>query len=207
MAVRHSSAVNAIVPAARARYLADITEQVDLGTMVVVLPWHNPVRVAEDDNMLDAFLGDSAPSHLMTREAFQSIHNVLAPNGTLVINSFGKLEAGEDFLATSLYRTLKSVFKSVVCHFNGKSNFFYVASDQENLQPNSTPNWAAIHYKCRAQTQETFFSRPTIPDDKGIILTDDYNPVDYYDAKNRQTQRRLLALSIRDLTTSSSKEE
>ena len=35
-------------------YLADITTRVDLGTMVVVLPWHNPVRVAEDVNMLDA---------------------------------------------------------------------------------------------------------------------------------------------------------
>lgn len=39
-------------------YIAGITKKVDLGTMVVVLPWHNPVRVAEDVNMLDAFLGD-----------------------------------------------------------------------------------------------------------------------------------------------------
>ncbi len=38
-------------------YIAGITERVDLGTMVTVLPWHNPVRVAEDVNMLDAFLG------------------------------------------------------------------------------------------------------------------------------------------------------
>lgn len=38
-------------------YIAGITKHVDLGTMVTVLPWHNPVRVAEDVNMLDAFLG------------------------------------------------------------------------------------------------------------------------------------------------------
>ncbi len=38
-------------------YLAGVTKSVDLGTMVVVLPWHNPVRVAEDVNMLDALLG------------------------------------------------------------------------------------------------------------------------------------------------------
>ncbi len=38
-------------------YVAGITRRVDLGTMVVVLPWHNPVRVAEDVNMLDGFLG------------------------------------------------------------------------------------------------------------------------------------------------------
>src|SRR5260221_6532457 len=40
-------------------YIAGITKRVDLGTMVVVLPWHNPVRVAEDINMLDSFLGSS----------------------------------------------------------------------------------------------------------------------------------------------------
>lgn len=39
-------------------YFAGITENVDLGTMVIVLPWHNPVRVAEDIVMLDALLGD-----------------------------------------------------------------------------------------------------------------------------------------------------
>ncbi len=38
-------------------YVAGITKQIDLATMVVVLPWHNPVRVAEDINMLDTFLG------------------------------------------------------------------------------------------------------------------------------------------------------
>ena len=39
-------------------YLAGVTDNVDLGTMVIVLPWHNPVRVAEDIAMLDALLGD-----------------------------------------------------------------------------------------------------------------------------------------------------
>jgi alkanesulfonate monooxygenase SsuD/methylene tetrahydromethanopterin reductase-like flavin-dependent oxidoreductase (luciferase family) len=39
-------------------YLAGVTEHVDLGTMVIVLPWHNPVRVAEDLVMLDALLGE-----------------------------------------------------------------------------------------------------------------------------------------------------
>jgi len=38
-------------------YIAGITKRIDLATMVVVLPWHNPVRVAEDINMLDTFLG------------------------------------------------------------------------------------------------------------------------------------------------------
>ncbi len=38
-------------------YLSGVTNNVDLGSMVVVLPWHNPVRVAEDVAMLDMLLG------------------------------------------------------------------------------------------------------------------------------------------------------
>ena len=34
-------------------YMAGRTEKVLLGTMVVVLPWHDPVRVAEEVSMLD----------------------------------------------------------------------------------------------------------------------------------------------------------
>ena len=39
-------------------YVAGVTKKVDVGTMVVVLPWHNPVRVAEDALMLDSLLGE-----------------------------------------------------------------------------------------------------------------------------------------------------
>ena len=39
-------------------YFAGCTETIDLGTMVIVLPWHQPVRVAESIVMLEHFLGD-----------------------------------------------------------------------------------------------------------------------------------------------------
>jgi alkanesulfonate monooxygenase SsuD/methylene tetrahydromethanopterin reductase-like flavin-dependent oxidoreductase (luciferase family) len=38
-------------------YMAGRTERVGLGTMVVVLPWHDPLRVAEQVSMLDALSG------------------------------------------------------------------------------------------------------------------------------------------------------
>ena len=38
-------------------YFAGRTERIDLGTMVVVLPWHHPLRVAEEANMLQNLLG------------------------------------------------------------------------------------------------------------------------------------------------------
>ncbi len=40
-------------------YWAARTEKVDLGTMVIVLPWHNPVRVAEEISMLQHMMGDN----------------------------------------------------------------------------------------------------------------------------------------------------
>jgi alkanesulfonate monooxygenase SsuD/methylene tetrahydromethanopterin reductase-like flavin-dependent oxidoreductase (luciferase family) len=39
-------------------YFAGRTSRVDLGTMVVVLPWHEPLRAAEDIALLDHFTGD-----------------------------------------------------------------------------------------------------------------------------------------------------
>jgi alkanesulfonate monooxygenase SsuD/methylene tetrahydromethanopterin reductase-like flavin-dependent oxidoreductase (luciferase family) len=39
-------------------YFAGATRNVDFGTMVVVLPWHNPVRVAEDIAMLHNLAGE-----------------------------------------------------------------------------------------------------------------------------------------------------
>jgi alkanesulfonate monooxygenase SsuD/methylene tetrahydromethanopterin reductase-like flavin-dependent oxidoreductase (luciferase family) len=40
-------------------YFAARTERVDLATMVIVLPWHNPVRVAEQLAMLQHMAGDN----------------------------------------------------------------------------------------------------------------------------------------------------
>lgn len=37
-------------------YMAGRTSRIDFGTMVIVLPWHDPVRVAEDIAMLDNLL-------------------------------------------------------------------------------------------------------------------------------------------------------
>ncbi len=38
-------------------YFAGCTQRVQLGTAVIVLPWHDPVRVAEEISMLDNLSG------------------------------------------------------------------------------------------------------------------------------------------------------
>jgi spermidine synthase len=145
---------------------------------------------------LDAFVGDSMPSHLMTQEAFQAIHHRLEPNGTLVINSFVSFTAGRDFLGTSLYRTLKSVFKEVVIHASDTGNVFYVASDRTPLLPVRTPRFEEAHESRYTQVRATYANRVEVSSTAGMVLTDDYNPADFRDATNREELRKRLAQSV-----------
>jgi spermidine synthase len=152
-----------------------------------------------DAIILDAFLGDSSPSHLMTREAFAEMARLLGQSGVLVINSFGEFRPGRDYFLASLDKTLRAVFKNVHIHASGNGNVFFAAS-QRDLRLHLRP-----HLKFPADTDldSEFQSATTLappPDpNAGIVLTDDFNPVEFYDAANREQHRRALALSIRDL--------
>jgi predicted membrane-bound spermidine synthase len=150
-----------------------------------------------DAILLDAFLGESSPSHLMSVEAFRAMRNVLNAKGVLVINSFGHLEPGRDFLGASLDKTLKQVFRSVRIHAAPGGNTFYVASEEPKLVMYRQLDMEQVHPVCRKQVAEAFAHTP-LPDPRsGIVLTDDYNPVEYYDAANREIVRRRLALAMR----------
>lgn len=148
---------------------------------------------------LDAFIGDSMPSHLMTREAFQAIRDHLEPGGTLVINSFVSFIPGRDFLGTSLHRTLRSVFKEVAIHASDTGNVFYVASDRTPLEPVRTPGFQEAHESRYSQVRATYANRITVAPELGLVLTDDYNPADFRDATNREELRRWLAQSMAGL--------
>jgi spermidine synthase len=158
----------------------------------------NRCRKQYDAVVLDAFLGDSSPSHLMTREAFESIRRVLKADGVLVINSFGDLASGQNFFAASLYRTLSTVFASVRMHGTGNGNLFFVASASPalNLNPVST---ADAHPEVRRDVEVCLGSTLSVDPRDGLVLTDDFNPVDFYDAANRERHRRALAFSVRRL--------
>jgi len=155
-----------------------------------------------DTILLDAFLGDSSPSHLMTREAFDSMRRLLKPGGTLVINSFVGFRSGKDFFAASLDKTLKAVFKSVRIHATNPeetSNVFFVASDKPELHIVAQPDLAQVHPDRRDLVKAAFDSLTEANPRNGIVLTDDYNPVEFYDAANREVIRRGLAMSMRSL--------
>jgi len=159
----------------------------------------NRCRKQYDVVILDAFLGDSSPSHLLTREAFASIRRVLRPGGTLVINSFGHLEEGRDFFTASLNKTLKAVFPSVRTHTSGDGGMFFVASDRPHLDFLREPDLTHVHPDVLRDTEATYAGVVEPSPDSGRVLTDDYNPAEFYDAHNREDLRRRLAMAARQM--------
>jgi spermidine synthase len=145
-----------------------------------------------DAVILDAFLGDSSPSHLLTKEAFSSMHRVLRPGGVLVINAFGDLEPGRDFFAASVKKSLSAAFRSVRIHSNDDGALFYVATDRTPANFIHQPSFQGMHPDVVPRARETYAGIvDTMPED-GRVLTDDFNPVEYYDAKNREELRKRL---------------
>jgi len=124
------------------------------------------------------------------------MRHVLRPGGALVINLFGNLEPGRDFLAASLDKTLKSVFPGVRIHANGSGNMFFVATDRAAPEFVHAPNLDGLHPDVETDAQEAYndIVEP-IPED-GRILTDDFNPAEFYDAHNRERLRRQLAAAF-----------
>ena len=157
---------------------------------------------------LDAFLGEASPSHLMTREAFTAMRRVLKPGGTLVINSFGNFNPGHDFFTTSLYKTLTNVFPSVRIHTATGGNTFFVATDRAELSFVHAPDTSRVHSSQSSAAASAYagiiepgrdYRGLSLHPEHGRVLTDDFNPVDFHDAANREAIRRSLALSMKSL--------
>ncbi len=152
-----------------------------------------------DAVILDAFLGDSSPSHLLTRQAFASIQRVLRPGGALVINVFGRLEEDRDFFSSSLNKTLKAVFASVRIHTSGDGGLFFVGTDRAPLAFLHPPNLENVHPYVLRDAQAAYAGVVEPDPEHGRVLTDNYNPVEFYDARNREFLRRRLAKSARQM--------
>ena len=129
----------------------------------------------------------------------QIVGRVLRPDGVLVINCFGEFEAGADYFTASLDKTLKSVFGAVRIHASGNGNVFFVATPAKELTQHRTLDFDAMHSTVRQQARDAHEGIKAVNPASGIVLTDDFNPVDFHDAQNRERQRRELAQSMQEL--------
>jgi spermidine synthase len=149
--------------------------------------------------ILDAFIGDSSPSHLLTREAFTAIRRVLRPGGVLAVNTFSSVESGRDFFAASINKTLKAVFPGVRMHTSDEGATFFVATDHPSPVFAHQPDLTDVHPEAFNETKAAFDGVVDTPPEDGRVLTDDFNPAEFYDAHNREELRRRLALATKDM--------
>ena len=63
--------------------------------------------------VLDAFSGDSPPFHLLTKEAFESLRQRLAPNGLILANIVGAARGEGSRVVASVVKTLEATFGPV----------------------------------------------------------------------------------------------
>ena len=134
----------------------------------------------------------------MSHEALTAMHRILRPDGVLVINTFGSTEPGKNFFTASLARTLQTVFRNIRIHSSGNGNVFFAASDQSPMElQRPPPSPDDLPPQLRDGVLAAWNTLLVWDAKDGLVLTDDYNPVDYFDAGNREFSRRRMAMSMR----------
>jgi len=148
---------------------------------------------------LDVFSGELTPAHLLSREAMQAIDKKMNPGAVLTINLISRLEG--DSATASVVKTLQSVFDHVAVYpvfdverenVNEKiGNIILLAYQGKAREADySAFNGQDIHYFYRTKILnllgKKYHLRTTA---SALLLSDDYNPVDYIDAESREKIR------------------
>lgn len=148
--------------------------------------------------VLDVFNGDTTPGHLLSLEAMQLVKAHLTERGVLAINLIGSI-GPESFATASAIKTLQSVFNQVEIHpvFDSaerNGNLIVIAyqgapriPDQRILSDMAVHPMAAS--LVRQAMQQTFaFPANT----SAMVLTDDYNPLEFYDQWVKERVRNSI---------------
>lgn len=153
--------------------------------------------------VLDVFNGDTTPGHVLSLEALEVIRKRMNDRGVLAVNLIGSLKR-ENFMTASIVETLKKVFPNIqiypvfppdrseawgnlaVIAFNGPATSFRrELTDRFRVHGMAEKN-------VRSSMGRTFsFPAGTA----AITLTDNYNPVDFYDTWLKEELRRSILAS------------
>lgn len=149
--------------------------------------------------VMDAFGGESTPSHLLSLEACQLMKSRMTNEAVLSLNIISSLTK-DNFVSASIIKTLKQVFNNVDINplydpaKQLTGNIVIIAYDgpakvaDRNLLATNPVHWLA-----RESVFRFFAQYRKLPEDaEGIILTDNYNPLDCYDANIKLEIRKSI---------------
>src|SRR5436309_3228277 len=124
---------------------------------------------------------------------------MLWPGDALVINAFAILQDCFNFFPASIEMTFKSIFPGVRMNSNGGGAIFFVATDHAAPEFAHKPDLTGVHPEAFSRTEAAMIRLVDAPPEHGRVLTDDYNPVEFYDARNREELRKRLAMMAREM--------
>lgn len=150
--------------------------------------------------ILDVFNGDTTPGHLLSIEAMRLAKQRLATSGVLAVNLVGSVNH-HTLMTSSIVKTLQSVFDQVAIYpafdpasGEGTGNIEIVAYDgaQRVLQLDRIANMS-IHPLAEGNVRRSM-QQPFVlaPHADAMILSDNYNPVDFYDLWLKEQVRKII---------------
>ncbi|GIX22581.1 MAG: spermidine synthase [Gammaproteobacteria bacterium] len=136
----------------------------------------------------DCFTGGAEPIHMLSREMLLELERLLAPGGVLVLNVVGFTVERDAKPVAAVARTLDSVFphrRSFVSAPQAAFNdFVFVVSDRplvlrDGALPPAAAAWLRGHER-------------GVSGAGGVLITDDYNPLESLQRAKAEHYRRLL---------------
>lgn len=150
--------------------------------------------------VLDVFSGDVTPAHLLSVEALSLMRERLAPGGVLAVNLIGSLKQ-ETYMTASVIKTLQAAFDEVDVFpaFDPQKSEMSVGNIALMAYQGPTRTLQVDHtrFQTHASVQLAVFANlgrkfEFPPGTPAIVLTDDYNPIDFFDGWLRETVRGMI---------------
>ncbi|WP_446808385.1 fused MFS/spermidine synthase [Methylomonas sp. 2BW1-5-20] len=136
----------------------------------------------------DCFTGGSEPTHMLTQEMLRELKGMLSEQGVLALNYVGYTKGEGANAVTSVYKTLASVLPNIRVFITEKqefTDFIFLASKQElNLTPVDPNQDRAVQWLKDHEYAMT--------DTDGIIITDDYNPMESMQVRKAESYRKIF---------------
>ncbi len=148
--------------------------------------------------VLDVFNGDLTPGHLISLEAFELAKRVMNEGGVFSLNLIANI-GNEAYMTASVVKTLEQVFDNVDLYGTASlreggnsnaGNLILLAYDGEQRNADiSTLSHLDIYPGVRSDVESSLTHQVELPRQRAIVLTDDYNPMDFFDSGAREEVR------------------
>lgn len=153
-----------------------------------------------DAIVMDVFNGDITPGHLLSREAIEQVRSRLSPDGVFAMNLIGSL-APDSRLLPAVVHTLRSQFSDVVAFplfdaskpESASGNLVILARNGSLDGALGVKSIGGVHPFAQAGVEAALAQGVRLADPAGaLLLTDDYNPLDVFDAALHEGVRQTI---------------